>query len=1022
MKAALNLVVLGVALMAAAGGDFPSIYNSERDTNSLPLPPAEAAARMQLPSGFRAAVFAAEPDVQNPIAMTWDGRGRLWIAENYTYAERALRFDLGLRDRVVIFEDKDGDGHFDSRKVFTDEVQMLTSVEVGHGGVWLMCPPRLLFIPDRNGDDIPDGPAETVLDGFTVARDNYHNFANGLRWGPDGWLYGRCGASCPGLIGRPGTPAAERMPLLGGLWRYHPVRKTVEVLNSGTTNPWGHDWTAEGEPFFVNTVNGHLWHAIPGAHFVRPHTTDPNPSVYELIDMHADHWHFDTGRSWTDSRDGKANSLGGGHAHQGAMIYQGDNWPAEYRGRLFTLNFHGRRANQEILERSGSGYVAHHGQDFFLGADPWFRGIDLSSGPDGGVFVLDWSDTGECHDSTGVHRKSGRIFKITYGEPKVKPFGDVRKKSAAELAELHRSPNEWFVRQARLALAERAEAGESTVDAKAALLKLFGKGNDPITRLRAMLSLNVIGAADEAFLRAQLRDPNEHLRAWAIRLLTDAWLLDGPLGPVAQSREQMDNVTRAAEGLRSEFASLAKSDPSGLVRLTLVSTLQRLPVSQRAPLASLLVSRFEDAADHNLPLLVWYGLIPVANSDPAALVPVAAACQWPKTRRFIARRLAEEIEKTPQPINELLTRVASSKSAEFQGDILGGVGDALAGWRKAKKPAAWDSVQQALHNATDPMLRDRLRELSAVFGDGRALDEVRRIALDGKAPLNARAAALQSLIDSRPDDLRAVCERLLNESRLNVVAARGLAIYDDPAVAVKLVQAYNKFHSTERPQVLSILVSRKTFAAALLSSMAKGGIPRVDLSVFQVRQIRSLGDPELNQSLTQVWGELRDSPADKRQTMARLKVSLTPEVLSKADKSRGRGLFASACAVCHRLYGEGAVVGPDLTGSGRENIDYLLENIVDPSAVVNADFRMSIVKLKDGRVLNGIITAKTERTLTIRSVTETSTVEQSEIESSETSALSQMPEGLLESLSEQQVRDLVAYLRHPTQVPLPAAP
>ena len=1021
MKAAPTLCVLAIAATMAAGGDFPPLYNSEKDTNSLPLPPAEAAASMQLPPGFRATVFAAEPDVQNPIAMTWDGRGRLWIAENYTYAERALRFDLGLRDRVLIFEDKDNDGHFDSRKVFTDDVQMLTSIEVGHGGVWLMCPPRLLFLPDRNGDDVPDGPAETVLDGFTVARDNYHNFANGLRWGPDGWLYGRCGASCPGLIGRPGTPDADRMPLLGGMWRYHPARKIVEVLNSGTTNPWGHDWTAEGEPFFVNTVNGHLWHAIPGAHFDRPHTTDPNPSVYELIDLHADHWHFDTGKSWTDSRDGKANNLGGGHAHQGTMIYQGDNWPAEYRGRLFTLNFHGRRLNQEILERNGSGYVAHHGQDFFLSADPWFRGIDLSSGPDGGVFVLDWSDTGECHDSTGVHRTSGRIFKITYGEPRQKPFGDMRKKSEAELVELHRSSNEWFVRQARLTLAERAEEGASLGEAKAGLKKML-TDSDPIMRLRVLLSLKVVGAADEILLRTQLRDNDEHLRAWAIRLLTDDWLLDGPLGPVSQTPSEIERVNRAADGLRLDFTSLAKNDPSGLVRLTLASTLQRLPVPQRADLAAALVTRTQDANDHNLPLLVWYGLIPVANVDPSALVPVAAACEWPKTRRFIARRLAEDIEKNPQPINELLNRVAASKSSVFQIDILSGVGDALAGWRRAKKPVAWDSVQQALAGARDAAVRDRLRELSAVFGDGRALEEMRRIALDGKSSLNARSTALQSLIDSRPDDLRAVCERLLNESHLNVVAARGLAMFDDPAIGGKLVQSYNKFHFTERPQLLSILVSRKSFAAALLSAVSTGGIPRADLSAFHVRQIRSLDDPGLNQTLTQVWGELRDSPDDKRQTMARLKASLTPEVLSKADKSRGRAVFGLACAVCHRLYGEGAAVGPDLTGSGRDNLDYLLENIVDPSAVVNADFRMSIVKLKDGRVLNGIVAAKTDRTLTIRSLTETLTIERSEVVSSETSAVSQMPEGLLESLSEQQVRDIIAYLRHPTQVPLPAAP
>src|SRR5438876_769286 len=147
-----------------AASEFPAPYNTETE-KSAPMPPAEAAAKMKLPPGFKATVFAAEPDVQNPIAMAWDGRGRLWVAENYTYAQRGMKFDLRLRDRVLIFEDKDGDGHFDSRKVFTDEVQMLTSVEVGYGGVWLMCPPRLLFSPDRNGDDVPDSAPEVVLDG-----------------------------------------------------------------------------------------------------------------------------------------------------------------------------------------------------------------------------------------------------------------------------------------------------------------------------------------------------------------------------------------------------------------------------------------------------------------------------------------------------------------------------------------------------------------------------------------------------------------------------------------------------------------------------------------------------------------------------------------------------------------------------------------------------------------------------------------------------------------------------------------
>ena len=302
---------------AVGADDFPTPRDTE-PAASRPSAPAAAAAGFRAPEGFRVGVFAAEPDVQNPIAMAWDRRGRLWIAENYTYAEQSERFDLRHRDRVLIFEDSDGDGRADRRSVFTDDVQRLASVELGLGGAWLLCPPRLLFVPDRDGNDVPDGPAEVVLDGFSVAVENHHTFANGLRWGPDGWLYGRCGASSPGQVGIPGTPDALRVPVRGGLWRFHPTRKRFEMLVHGTTNPWGHDWNALGEAFFINTVNGHLWHLIPGAHFTRPHTIEPNPRAYALIDQHADHYHWDNSRPLTyGSKVGPDDArLGGGHAAQ----------------------------------------------------------------------------------------------------------------------------------------------------------------------------------------------------------------------------------------------------------------------------------------------------------------------------------------------------------------------------------------------------------------------------------------------------------------------------------------------------------------------------------------------------------------------------------------------------------------------------------------------------------------------------------------------------------------------------------
>ena len=1121
---------------------FPTPINSEPDGPVKALPPEEAARGFRVPDGFQVSVFASEPDVQNPIAMAWDTRGRLWVAENYTYADRTKKFDLSLRDRVLIFEDTDGDGHHDKRTVFTDDVQMLTGLEIGDDGVWLMTPPNLVFVPDANQDDKPDGAPVVMLDGFTPATDNYHTFANGLKWGPDGWLYGRCGASSPGRLGAPGTPDAQRVPLNGGIWRYRASRDaaalvpsppssgervrvrvrvrvrgpsggsavhtekaeertphpnplpskargegtgqdrptTVEVLCHGTTNPWGMDWNENGEAFFINTVNGHLWHVIPGAHFMRPHSEDPNPHVYELIDQHADHYHWDTGKDWTDSRKvtGEHDRLGGGHAHSGMTIYLGDNWPKEYRGRLLTLNLHGRRVNVEQLEREGSGYVGKHEPDMLHAADSWFRGIDLSYGPDGAVYILDWSDTGECHEHTGVHRTSGRIYRVTSslvpsppssGErARMRGFvGGLSKLPTQDLITLHRHPNEWFVRQARRVLVERLGSQTRSRDEASyavacfELRTMFETEADETAKLRALWTLFQLGAIDDDFLLQQTRHPGEHIRAWVVRLLTNDCPLDtiqGQLHPFAKAPR--DELIR-------ELIRMAKEDESGLVRLALASTLQRLPVERRIELATPLASRPEDADDHNLPLMVWYGLMPTlvpsppssgeragvrgpsgddvspmekaeertphpnplpskargegtgedrATNGPVALAKFANECRFPTTRRLIARRLAELIDEHPQAVEELLT---SAKEEEPLQDVLDGLTAGLAGRHKVKVPSGWEAVQQRVALIEDDKLREQVRDLSVLFGDGRALDEVKRVALDGKAQLASRKAALQTLIDNRPDDLRDVCEKLLAVRSLNTVAVRGLASFDDPKLGEKLSKSYRSFYPQERPAVIETLVARPSFAKELLNEMAAGKIARTEISAFQARQIRSFGNDELTRQLTEVWGELRDSPDDKKQLAAKLKGQLTPDELKAADKSAGRAVFNKLCANCHRLYGHGGQIGPDLTGAGRHNLDYVVDNMVDPSAVIGADYRMSVVVLNDGRVLNGIVSGKTDRALTLQTAKDRMTLSLSDIDEVQASSLSLMPEGQLQPLTDTEIRDLVGYLMHPTQVPLP---
>ncbi len=363
---------------------------------AAPVAAAEAPGRMTVPEGFAVTLFAAEPDVVQPIAFTIDPKGRLWVIENYSYPIW-LGGPRG-KDRILILEDVDGDGRFDRRTVFFDHGTNFTGIELGFGGVWVCATPNLIFIPDQDADDRPDGPPSIVLDGWDTKAQ--HNMFNGLKWGPDGWLWGCNGIMSNSRVGKPGTADAQRVPINCGVWRYHPTRRVFEAVAHGTTNPWGLDFDDHGEAFITNCVIPHLFHVVPGAHFQRMNGQDFNPNLYGLIESCADHIHW-AGGQWTDSREGKGHekhsAAGGGHAHVGAMIYLGDNWPDRYRQSLLTFNLHGHRANLDRLERNGSGYVARHEPDFLMANDTWFRGLELKYGPDGSVYFTDWSDRGECH-------------------------------------------------------------------------------------------------------------------------------------------------------------------------------------------------------------------------------------------------------------------------------------------------------------------------------------------------------------------------------------------------------------------------------------------------------------------------------------------------------------------------------------------------------------------------------------------------------------------------------------------------
>ena len=563
---------------------------------------------MQVPNGFNVTLFAGEPNIKQPIAFCIDDRGRLWVAEANNYPNKKA----GKKDRIIILEDTDGDGRHDKRIVFYDKLEYVSGIEVGFGGVWVMSIPNFYFIPDADYNGVPDGEPVVLLDGFGTHA-NSHTIANGFAWGPDGWLYGTHGITNWSLPGKPGTPKEKRRRFEGGVWRYHPVRHVWEPFAIGTTNPWGVDWNEYGHAFVCNCVNPHLFHIIQGAHYEPARNRPTGRFAYERIPTIADHLHFTNTKT---IRAGigtpEEDAAGGGHAHSGTMIYLGDNWPAKYRGDVFMNNIHGRRINHDRLARKGSGYAASHAPDVMRARDPWFVGVTLAYGPDGGVYVSDFSDTGECHHTRNTQKHTGRIYKITFGKPK--PWkGDISKLSILELVKLQSHPNEWFARHARRVLHER-QANTSV------LAKTLNSSRSVPLRLRALWSLRVTGNLDEKKLEGLLQDSSEHLRAWAIQLLCEN--------------------RKPSEAARAEFERMAHEDKSPLVRLYLASAMQRLLLKQRVPVLAHLLAHTEDKDDQNLPLMYWYATEPVVAADRVAAVKLLTACQIPKVRQFITHRMA----------------------------------------------------------------------------------------------------------------------------------------------------------------------------------------------------------------------------------------------------------------------------------------------------------------------------------------------------------------------------------------------
>jgi putative heme-binding domain-containing protein len=612
----------------------------------------------------------------------------------------------------------------------------------------------------------------------------------------------------------------------------------------------------------------------------------------------------------------------------------------------------------------------------------------MEVGPEGALYVLDWHDADICGEAV-LDKDTGRIFRITptgsHADDWNGRYSNLAEMSDVRLAEMQTSESSWHSRRARVILQHRATNGSIDSDAEAALNELFDAHPNSDYRLRGMWALHVTGLLTNDRLLVALEDDDEYVRAWAVQLL-------------------LDNKHPGARALDT-FARMARSDGSAVVRKYLAGGLQRMEEQDRWEIAEGLLGRGEDADDHNIPKLIWFGVEPLVAEETNRALALAAASEIPLVTEFIARRVVDA------DAMESLT-AALGQYGEARVEMLQGMRAGLEGRTELSPPAGWASVYEILREDEDAA--PIAIEVAQYFGDDAAAGQLLERLMDDAAPMDQRKRALNGLASQRREELIPELPILLDKAELRVESIRAVAAFDHDPLGVMLLEKYAEFDRKERREALRALASRPSYGWMLTEALKSGDIPKREVPADIARQLRRV----VGSGFVEVWGPIDEDPSDDSEAYAQYRALLTPEAVDGASPSRGRQVFERTCGACHMMYGEGGAVGPDLTGSNRTDLDYILTNVLEPSAVIQDDYKMVVITTRDGRTVIGNVASETDRQVTLRVVGRDEVVlNTSEIQSRELSANSLMPEGLFRTLSDEEVLDLVSYLHTAEQVP-----
>ncbi len=973
------LAVLGLAFLASPllAQKKDVIPHAQDKMPGPALSPAEAIKRMVVPEGFTVELVAAEPDIVNPVAMTFDERGRIWIAESLEYPRSAAGPG---RDRIKILESTKGDGHYDKITIFADGLNIPSGIAVGHGGVWVANAPDILFYK-IGPDGKAAGPPEVVVTGF--GRTDTHELPNSLTWGPDGWLYG-----LNGVFNHSHVKHQDReYRFTCALFRIHPKTHAFELFAEGTSNPWGIAFDTEGSAFVSACVIDHLWHLVETGYYHRQGGAYP-PFTWKI-------------GSIVKHKHQKA-------AYCGLHFFDSDAYPPEYREKLYMGNIHGGCINVDELTRDGSTYFAKPRPDFLTANDPWFMPVVQKTGPDGCLYILDWYDRYHCYqdarrDPEGIDRLRGRLYRVRYkGTPRAGLF-DLAKESDEQLIQRLYSPNVFFRDLAQRLLSERMS---EALSAKVEPLVL-SKTAPRKARMHALWAIMGGGSLSNELHHKLLTHTDAGYRAWGVRAA--------------------GNFANVQQNIIERVGYLIL-DTSPDVQLQFAIALGKIPRLAKQRVGNYVALLAECGEDKLIPHIVWQNLHPLWESRGVEIIDTVIATanfsmNSPAFRAILPRLMdrmlsgkSPRVEFTNNLLNLPVDRAQWALARECLAVVTAKVqsGEIAGPAREVVRKHVAVLLGNAAAAKLDPEFRTDAVLLTALLGDEAGLSVARQLLQAADSSAAIRLHSLDALVLAKDSALLDTVGGLLSSKQPasreflgQMLAALGRL--DDPRLAEVVLSHYARLDPETRSRAVDLLTQRSQWGKKLMQAVSQKQVPPDALSVNQVRKLLASKDAELIKQVKAVWGTVREERNPEREKLVAAMRTLLQK--TPGDAQRGVEVYKTACAKCHKMHGEGQDVGHDITANGRNDFDQLLSNVFDPSLVIGAAYQATTVATKKGQVLTGLLVEDNQQRVVLKTEGgKLETVPRGDIDEMAVSKVSLMPEGVEKQLKPQEIADLFAFL------------